>query len=180
MVADAFIDDVTTILSETGLSPHALVVEITESMLLDDLETTVERLDALRFLGVRVAIDDFGTGYSSLSYLERLPVDVLKVDRSFTVGVGGGDERNLVPAILELARTLGLRTVAEGVETEAQGLRLSELGCDLAQGFYFSRAVPEADLVELLASPPATSAGWAAKVGTGVPDPAVVAGAAKV
>ena len=180
LVAETFIDEVTSILSDTGLSPHTLVVEITESMLLDDLETTVERLDALRVLGVRIAIDDFGTGYSSLSYLERLPVDVLKVDRSFTQGVGGGDERNLVPAILELARTLRLRTVAEGVETEEQGVRLAELGCHLAQGFYFSRAVPEADLVEMLASPPATAARWAAKVGSRLPGSALVAGASPV
>ena len=147
------VEDVTSVLHETGLEPGRLVVEITESMLLEDVERTVERLDALRRLGVRIAVDDFGTGYSSLSYLERLPVDILKIDRSFTAGLDAAADRNLVPAILELARTLRLRTVAEGVETAEQASHLVELGCELAQGYHFSRPVPEADLVKLLEPP---------------------------
>ena len=152
--AASMVDDVKAALAETGLAPERLLVEITESMLLDRLQETVDRLDALRALGVRIAVDDFGTGYSSLSYLGRLPVDVLKVDRSFTEGVDKGDDRNLVPAILELARTLRLGTVAEGVESLGQAVRLAELGCELAQGFHFSRPVPEADFRDLLDRPP--------------------------
>jgi EAL domain-containing protein (putative c-di-GMP-specific phosphodiesterase class I) len=152
--AQSMVDDVKAALEETGLAPERLLVEITESMLLDRLQETVDRLDALRDLGVRIAVDDFGTGYSSLSYLGRLPVDVLKVDRSFTDGVDKGDDRNLVPAILELARTLRLGTVAEGVESLGQAVRLAELGCELAQGFHFSRPVPEADFRDLLDRPP--------------------------
>jgi diguanylate cyclase (GGDEF)-like protein/PAS domain S-box-containing protein len=165
------VGEVAGILAETGLDPHQLVLEITESMLLDDLEATVERLGELRRLGVRVAIDDFGTGYSSLSYLGRLPVDVLKIDRSFTKGLNGVDDRNLVPAILEVARTLGLTTVAEGVESREQGRELADLGCELAQGFYFARPVPEPEFVDMLRRPPLTAAVWAAATSRGRPTP---------
>jgi EAL domain-containing protein (putative c-di-GMP-specific phosphodiesterase class I) len=113
---------------------------------------------------VRIAIDDFGTGYSSLSYLGQLPVDVLKIDRSFTKGLDEGDDRNLVPAILELAGTLGLTTVAEGVETPEQGVRLVELGCELAQGFYFARPVPESELMEMIERPPVSVSTWARSI----------------
>ena len=146
----SLVQDVCAALEESGLAPHKLVLEITESMLLDERDAVTERLEALRQLGVRIAIDDFGTGYSSLSYLGRLPVDVLKIDRSFTIGLGHAAERSLVPAILELARTLGLMTVAEGVETEQHGRRLRELGCQLAQGYYFSKPLPEAEMTEAL------------------------------
>ena len=157
---ESLVNDVTSALHDSGLAPHKLVIEITESMLLEDLPGTIERLDALHALGVRIAIDDFGTGYSSLSRLGQLPVDVLKVDRSFTMALDEAGARTLVPAILELARTLGLATVAEGVETAEQGLRLIGLGCDLAQGFYFARPVPEAELADMLQRPPATALSW--------------------
>ena len=144
------VDDVRSALEESGLAAEKLVLEITESMLIDERDAVIERLEILRRLGVRIAIDDFGTGYSSLSYLERLPVDVLKIDRTFIAGLGNPGERSLVPAILELARTLGLATVAEGVETEEHGRRLAELGCQLAQGFHYSRPISESEVAEVI------------------------------
>jgi diguanylate cyclase (GGDEF)-like protein len=134
---------VAEILSGTGTDPATLRLEITESVLMDDAATTNEALVALRELGVRLSIDDFGTGYSSLTYLKRFPVDELKVDRSFVDGLGDDPEDSaIVAAVVNLAHTLDLRVVAEGVETEAQSLHLRKLGCDAAQGFYFGHAVP--------------------------------------
>ena len=110
-------------------------------------------LGSLRGLGVRVAIDDFGTGYSSLGYLRRFPLDAVKIDRSFIEDVTEGTRQAaLVHAIVELCRTLELDTVAEGVETREQAIRLTELGCELAQGFYFGRPMPARDLARRLAS----------------------------
>jgi diguanylate cyclase (GGDEF)-like protein len=136
------------ILSRTGIDPRRVVLEITEGVLLD-AEAIGHRLHQLRALGVLLAIDDFGTGYSSLSYLTRLPVDIVKIDRSFVERLGGppGDEV-LVKAVIQLARSLGLRSVGEGVETPAQLERLQSFGCDAAQGFLFGRpqATPRFDL----------------------------------
>ena len=128
---------VAAILNRTGLVPTRLLLEITESVLLD-ADRIGHRLHQLRALGVRLAIDDFGTGYSSLSYLTRLPVDVVKIDRSFVERLGGPKEDEvLVRAVIQLARSLGLRSVGEGVETVAQMERLRALGCDAGQGFLF-------------------------------------------
>jgi len=136
---------VAAILARTGIEPRRVVLEITESVLLD-AEAIGHRLLQLRALGVLLAIDDFGTGYSSLSYLTRLPVDIVKIDRSFVERLGGpqGDEV-LVRAVVQLARSLGLRSVGEGVETPAQLDRLRSFGCDAAQGFLFGR--PQAEPV---------------------------------
>ena len=131
-------------LASSGLAPHALTMEITETLVASDAPEVMGRLEALKALGVRIAIDDFGTGYSSLSYLQRLPVDILKIDKSFVDGVAGG-EGNLVPVILDAARTLGLTTVAEGIEQLVQAEELTRLGCDRAQGYYFARPLPPAD-----------------------------------
>lgn len=127
------------ILSRTGVDPRRVVLEITESMLLD-ADAIGHRLHQLRALGVLLAIDDFGAGYSSLSYLTRLPVDIVKIDRSFVERLGGppGDEV-LVRAVVHLARSLGLRSVGEGVETPLQLERLRSFGCDAAQGYLFGR-----------------------------------------
>ena len=113
---------------------------------------TVETLEALRVLGVGVAIDDFGTGYSSLAYLQRFPVDALKVDKVFVdrLGAPGGDTA-IVEAVVNLARTLGLGVVAEGVETAAQAARLVALGCGMGQGYYFSQPLPAEEIPALLA-----------------------------
>jgi diguanylate cyclase (GGDEF)-like protein len=135
----AAVTTVAGILTRTGIDPRRVVLEITESVFLDT-EAIGHRLHQLRALGVRIAIDDFGTGYSSLSYLTRLPVDIVKIDRSFVERLGGppGDEV-LVRAVVQLARSLGLRSVGEGVETPAQLERLQSFGCDAAQGFLFGR-----------------------------------------
>ena len=119
------------------------MLEITESVLVQDADLTVQRLRALKALGIRLAIDDFGTGYSSLSYLRRFPVDILKIDRSFVSGVGDGSQDSvLTEAIVMLARTLQLKVVAERIEQPAQLAFLRELGCDLGQGYYFARPLP--------------------------------------
>jgi diguanylate cyclase (GGDEF)-like protein len=142
-----FAERVLDVLAETGLPPAALVLELTESAVVD----ADAGLDRLRAVGVRVAIDDFGTGYSSLSYLARLPVDILKIDRAFTMPVAAGPEWALTRAILDLAVSLGLTAIAEGVETEEQAEALRRLGCPLAQGFRYSPAVPASEIARLLA-----------------------------
>jgi diguanylate cyclase (GGDEF)-like protein/PAS domain S-box-containing protein len=147
--------DVTYALAHSGLAPRCLVLELTESMLVHDTRATLERLRALKALGVRLAIDDFGTGYSSLAYLERFPVDILKIDKSFIDGIaphgiaGGSAESPLAQAVLGLGRALGMRVVAEGIERDEQHTRLSELGCEFGQGFHFARPLPP-DAVERL------------------------------
>jgi diguanylate cyclase (GGDEF)-like protein/PAS domain S-box-containing protein len=143
-------DEVTTALTESKLDPAGLTLEITESMLLDS-HVVIGRLEELRALGVRIAIDDFGTGYSSLNYLRRFPVDTLKVAKAFVDELGSSSEQDrLVAAILRLGSTLGLETVAEGIERQSQRDRLRELKCRFGQGFYFSRPVPAEDLARLL------------------------------
>jgi diguanylate cyclase (GGDEF)-like protein/PAS domain S-box-containing protein len=130
-------------LDESGLDPTALCLEITETALMADVATSVDVLSKLRDLGIVVAVDDFGTGYSSLSYLKRFPVDVLKIDRSFVEALGDDDDATAIThAILSLGQALGLCVVAEGVETRRQLAVLRELGCERAQGFLFSPAVP--------------------------------------
>lgn len=146
-----FFGEVVECLAVSGLAPATLCLEITESIFMDDLDATVAVLRRFKDLGVRLAIDDFGTGYSSLSYLRALPIDSLKIDRSFVDVVTHGQEHSAVAeAVIKLARTFGLRTVAEGVETPAQATMLTRLGCDLAQGYLFSRPVPAADATPLI------------------------------
>src|SRR5207248_1157473 len=144
-----------------ALDPSLLTLEITETVLMQDVEATVAKLWELKKLGVRIAIDDFGTGYSSLSYLRRFPVDTLKIDKSFLDGVmTGGAQATLVDAVVKLAQTLGLETVAEGVEHVEQLAHLRALRCPRAQGYLFARPMPAARVDALLAD-----AGWAALVG---------------
>ncbi len=134
------VDGIRTILDETGLAAASLSLEITESGLMQRTAGTIGRLAELRSLGVHLAIDDFGTGYSSLSYLERFPVDVLKIDRSFIAGMSVSGERpTIARAIVDLGRTLGLKVVAEGIETRDQADWLVSLGCPMGQGYLFSR-----------------------------------------
>ncbi len=142
-------------LRATGLAARALTLEVTESVLLDTDEA-IDRLHELKALGVRIAIDDFGTGYSSLNYLRELPVDVLKIDKVFVDGVASSAEAaGLVQAILDMARTLRLSTIAEGVETEDQAARLRALGSDEVQGFLFAAPMSAAAAEELLLGAPA-------------------------
>ncbi|MEU8659561.1 putative bifunctional diguanylate cyclase/phosphodiesterase [Actinoplanes philippinensis] len=145
-------------LREHGLQPSALWLEITESGVMEDLETALLTLDALRTMGVTLAVDDFGTGYSSLSYLDRLPVGIVKIDRSFVSGVGGnGAKEPIVRAVLAMTRAMGHRVVAEGVETEAQRDWLREQGCDLVQGWLYSKADLPANLTAWIDRRPALS-----------------------
>ncbi|WP_024326820.1 bifunctional diguanylate cyclase/phosphodiesterase [Thioalkalivibrio sp. AKL19] len=134
-------------LQAAGLAPERLEVEITESVLVEDIDAAAEMLQRLVHLGVSVAIDDFGTGQSSLRYLRRLPLTTLKIDREFTWGIGNDpDDEAITRAIIGLARTLKLRVLAEGVETEQQHSFLREMGCDEVQGFLLGRPMPAADL----------------------------------
>jgi len=147
-------DEVAQILADSGLGPRQLVLEITESVLMDDTDATALRLEELRRLGVRIAIDDFGTGYSSLGYLRRLPVDILKIDKSFIDGVADGPhESALARAVVKLASTLRLEAVAEGITTRKQLLQLRRLRCPYGQGYFFSRPQPTAALPALLDLP---------------------------
>jgi diguanylate cyclase (GGDEF)-like protein/PAS domain S-box-containing protein len=146
------VDDV---LDRTGLPPHALKLEITESAVVQHEEAVSASLVALRARGIQVCIDDFGTGYSSLSYLHSFPVDTLKIDRSFISQIGcKGSNPRLVETIVALSRNLGMETVAEGVETEEQLAFLRGLGPQFAQGFFFSRAVPPDEAAAMLARDP--------------------------
>ncbi|HEY5436129.1 MAG TPA: EAL domain-containing protein [Candidatus Limnocylindrales bacterium] len=147
------ITNVAAILDHVGLAPGSLELEITESVVMDQSEAAIERLKGLRALGVKLVLDDFGTGYSSLSYLRRLPLDTIKIDRSFVSGMGT-DEADLpiVQAVISLAHGLGVDVVAEGIETEQQLVRLRELACDRGQGFYFARPLPPDDLRALFAA----------------------------
>ena len=147
---DTIVDQVTAALQVSGLEPHRLVLEITETVLMHDRDAAAATLWQLKELGVRIAIDDFGTGYSSLAYLRRFPIDMLKVAREFVDGLGRDANDDVITrAIVELAGTLGLLTVAEGIETSEQSQHVAALGCDLAQGYLFSRPI-EADAVGAL------------------------------
>ena len=146
------IGDVATILDHTGLHPSLLELEITESVVMDQSEASVERLRGLRALGVKLVLDDFGTGYSSLSYLRRLPLDTIKVDRSFVMGLGSDPaDLPIIQAVVSLAHGLGIDVVAEGIETFEQLASLRELDCDRGQGYWFSRPLPELAVEALLA-----------------------------
>ncbi|MFN8039850.1 MAG: EAL domain-containing protein [Acidimicrobiales bacterium] len=148
-----FADSVATALHEAGADPGGLTFEITETVLLDDLEAAGRTLDELKALGASIALDDFGTGYSSLTNLVRLPIDVVKIDRSFVDDLDrGGPGTTIVATVVNLAATLELEVVAEGVETEAQRRALVELGCPSAQGFLFSRPTPVDDVDAALAA----------------------------
>ena len=140
MVDSALVDSVATVLRASGLRPSLLCLELSEAVLLEDSDQAIGTVRDLKALGVRLAIDDFGTGYSSLSYLSRLPVDVVKIDRSFVEELNAERPASAVVAapIISLARTLELSSIAEGVASVGQLARLRELGCDAAQGPYFS------------------------------------------
>ena len=144
-------DTVAGLLAEHGVEPSRLVLELTESMLMADPEQAKDVLARLHHMGVGLAIDDFGTGYSSLTYLSELPVTELKIDRSFVKSMATNDgDAFIVRATIDLGRNLGLRVVAEGVETESVWNRLAELGCDIGQGYYLSRPVPATELTRWL------------------------------
>jgi diguanylate cyclase (GGDEF)-like protein len=149
-------DTVKDALAASGLPPERLVLEVTESVVLEDGDRSVAALQALRDIGVGVSLDDFGTGYCSLSYLRRLPIDSLKIDRSFVRGLGReADDDSIVTSVIDLARSLGVSVVAEGVETEEQLAGLRARGCDTMQGFLFAKPGPASAVAALMAQPAA-------------------------
>jgi diguanylate cyclase (GGDEF)-like protein/PAS domain S-box-containing protein len=148
--SERLVPAVTDILHRCGLPADRLVLEVTESNLLTDTDVIQDRMQRLRSLGTRLAIDDFGTGYSSLGYIQRFAFDVLKIDRSFVEGLDRSTNRQIVTAVLDLARELGVRVVAEGIEEEAQERSLVELGCRYGQGFLYSRPVPAPEFRKLV------------------------------
>jgi diguanylate cyclase len=151
-VADNIVDTVTTTLDEFAIDPGAVCLEITERVMVQEIDTTRRTLARLKDIGVQIAIDDFGTGYSALTYLKTLPVDILKIDQAFVRDLGSNTrDQAIVQAIVALAHALGLEVVAEGVETAAAARALLDLGCDRAQGFLLSRPVDSAAMESLFA-----------------------------
>ena len=139
-------------LEETGLAAHYLELELTESTVMANAEESVRILKSLSDMGVHIAIDDFGTGYSSLAYLKRLPLNVLKVDRSFVTDLARShDDASIVQAVISMAHSLRLKVIAEGVETREQLDLLKSLGCDQFQGFYYSTPVDAAGAAQFMA-----------------------------
>lgn len=150
-LAENLVVSISEIINDTGIAPSYLEVELTESYLIKDLNSTIKSLNAIRSMGVKLAIDDFGTGYSSLSYLTKLPVDTLKIDKSFVRDIA--DDKHsaiLVKAIISIAHELNMRVIAEGVETEEQCRFLVQCLCDEMQGFYFSKPQPAAVIENIL------------------------------
>ncbi|MEZ5171761.1 MAG: PAS domain S-box protein [Acidimicrobiia bacterium] len=147
----ALVDQVASALTNSGADPSRIALEITEDVLMDDTAAAMQTLSELEALGVALGVDDFGTGYSSLGYLKRLPVSLVKIDRSFVAGLGRDSEDSaIVTAVVSLAEALDMQVVAEGVETSEQLAELLSLGCDLAQGFFFAPPQPAADLETLV------------------------------
>ncbi|MGE0305723.1 MAG: putative bifunctional diguanylate cyclase/phosphodiesterase, partial [Acidimicrobiia bacterium] len=161
LVSPVLVEMVRMALRATGLPANRLCIELTESAVLSSFDTATEVLTELRAMGVLVALDDFGTGYSSLSYLGRLPVDIVKLDRSFVEQIETDPvARAIVGAVLSLAQSLGLTVVAEGVESETQRERLRELGCDVVQGFSLGRPTEEAEFIDLAVASRAAVQAW--------------------
>jgi diguanylate cyclase (GGDEF)-like protein len=155
------VDDVRAAIADAGIDPASLTLEITESMLMADIESAKETLHALRRLGVRLAIDDFGTGYSSLSYLKQLPVDIIKIDKTFVDQVDiDADDVALVDAVVGLGQALKMQTVAEGIETDGQWAMLRRIGIDHGQGYLFGRPSSPDD-INLMITAPAPAAALA-------------------
>jgi EAL domain-containing protein (putative c-di-GMP-specific phosphodiesterase class I) len=141
------------VLARYELDAGLVELELTESLSMDDPEGTIELMNRLKAIGVRLSIDDFGTGYSNLGYLKRFPIDKLKIDKSFMYGLTlAPRDRSIVTAVIQLAHSLGLRAIAEGVETVEQLQLLASEGCDEIQGYYFSRPVSEQNAIAMLQS----------------------------
>ena len=146
-----FISQVETILEQTGADPTTLGLELTEGMVIDNILDTIEKMEALKKLGIELSIDDFGTGYSSLTYLKKMPLDILKIDQSFVRDIETDvNDAAIVDTIISMATHLDLKVIAEGVETRFELEFLKEKGCPLYQGYYFSKPVPNEQFVKLL------------------------------
>ena len=152
LASDGIISQVADVLEISGLRSDKLVIEITESSLIWDIDQVVRRLDAMKEMGVRISLDDFGTGYSSLTWLSQLPIDIVKIDKSFVDRIGTQDDA-IISAILYVASEFGLAVVAEGIEHEEQSEKLLSMGCKLAQGYLFAKPLPAADARQLATSP---------------------------
>lgn len=153
-----FVPEIQHMLANTKVIPNHLKLELTESMLVDNVEDIIAKMDALRQLGIRFSLDDFGTGYSSLSYLKRFAFDQLKIDQSFVRDMlNGHDHESIVNAIISLGQSLQLEVLAEGVETEAQLKVLQDLGCEIFQGYYFTKPLPLDDFERWAAQPKVTT-----------------------
>lgn len=151
LIEGDLIADIGRFLVEHGVEPHWLEVELTEGSLMENTQHTITSLQRLRAMGVKISIDDFGTGYSSLAYLRRFPIDTLKIDIAFIREVTSNpQDAAITRTIIELAHSLNLRVVAEGVETQAQLEFLRHAGCDQIQGYLFSRPLPMQELERLL------------------------------
>jgi EAL domain-containing protein (putative c-di-GMP-specific phosphodiesterase class I) len=154
-----FADDVRRALAESHIEPSSLTLEITETTLMGNVPDALEQLRDIKALGVRIAIDDFGTGYASLSNLQRMPVDILKIDKSFVAALNdGGQSRELLEAILGVGQALSLAVVAEGIEHQSQMTMLEEMGCEMAQGFLIAKPSPPGLIEGLLGRRAAPSA----------------------
>ena len=147
-------ETIARILHETGVEARFIGLEITESMLVENVDDVIDTLHTLNAMGLEVSIDDFGTGYSSLSYLKRYPIDTLKIDRSFVQDIATDpDDATIVTAIIAMAHSLQMNVIAEGVETEEQLAFLRQRGCDRCQGYYFSKPLPASGMVSKLSRP---------------------------
>jgi EAL domain-containing protein (putative c-di-GMP-specific phosphodiesterase class I) len=138
-----FVEQVNQVLYRYAINPESLKLELTESLVLDDIDDSVRKMNALREIGVRFSMDDFGTGYSSLSYLTQLPIDQLKIDQSFIHNIGiKSTDAVIVQTIIGMANNLGMEVIAEGVETETQRTFLEQHDCQVCQGYLFSKPIP--------------------------------------
>jgi EAL domain-containing protein (putative c-di-GMP-specific phosphodiesterase class I) len=148
----SFVGETMQIIAESGVRPSTLILEITETVLMDEPESHIAKLGQLKSMGLRLAMDDFGTGYSSLSFLSLLPIDILKIAKPFVEGLGRGSARDsaFASAIVALGQTVGMSLIAEGVERADQLEELRRLGCDMVQGWYFAKAAPAAETEVLL------------------------------
>ena len=150
--SENFFSLIQNVLSQSMLDPQTLEIELTESTLMENPDAVISVLEKIHQLGIRIAIDDFGTGYSSLNYLRRLPIDIIKIDQSFVRDIGrDNNDESIVKTIISMAHTLGLKVIAEGVETKEQSDFLKEHKCDILQGYYFSRPLPIEEATQLLA-----------------------------
>jgi diguanylate cyclase (GGDEF)-like protein len=149
-LSSAFVATVSNVLSRTGTDPGALILEVTENILINDSDVTIATLTALKKLGVRLALDDFGTGFSSLSYLRRLPIDIVKIDQAFIADVRPPFNATITAAVTNLAHVLGLAVTAEGVETGDQRDAVQAIGCEFAQGYFYARPMPSSEIMAYL------------------------------
>jgi EAL domain-containing protein (putative c-di-GMP-specific phosphodiesterase class I) len=144
------VEEMAGFVKSAGVAPHTVVLELTETMLMDDIDGAIQTMRALKALGIRLALDDFGTGYSSLSYLRRLPLDILKIDKSFIDSLTTNEGPGMVRSILRLGDTFSLATLAEGIETDEQLTQLRSLGCTYGQGYLFAHPLRRSEVKDLL------------------------------